>query len=172
MLAFVPLSAAVFRMGVLSGDRIRRDGDRAIATTKRTRGCQVRHQTPLRRNAWPPDTNDPAAKAGGRVTSPGAVIGGPISGLQISRGFGAAHPCLRPDPGGRNLLRNAAQQSLNSKPGCIKVVDTFRKSALRHPSNRIPDSEKCFFAVRCDDDGVELHGPANRGRDYVSVGAC
>jgi hypothetical protein len=31
------------------------------------------------------------------------------------------------------MLSNAAQQSLNSEPGCLKVVDTFRNAITFTP---------------------------------------
>lgn len=48
--------------------------------------------------------------------------------LRASNGRDQQH--VKPALPSRTLLSKAAQQSLNSEPGCIKVVDTFR--VLRH----------------------------------------
>jgi hypothetical protein len=44
--------------------------------------------------------------------------------LRSSNGRDQQH--VKPALPSRTLLSNAAQQSLNSEPGCLKVVDTFR----------------------------------------------
>ena len=44
--------------------------------------------------------------------------------LRASNGRDQQH--VKPALPSRTLLSKAAQQSLNSEPGCIKVVDTFR----------------------------------------------